>query len=447
MSAMRGRLGFSNESAETEPSITHGPVSKYQSTFMSVRALLLLFVVTAKLSCQVSVEVKTSKPDYLAGEAVFVVLEVRNVGTEPVAYWRCEAGVDLLVKGAKKKQVPNLWGCFAGEGGGVGCGTTSHPPFLEPGKTVTFQYLLKDYRLGPGRYELRAKGTAGVRWKQPQVIPSGASPPSPPQHKEGDAVEGAEFEVSLPLKISSGSLDDLQQAYAPLVTQADGHATDIFAMEQAREAIVEMAPEFLESTIAGFASPPRPTALAVKGLENIATPESRADLLKIYDSNPDPGLRARIVEALAKIGAPDDLQFLAGLLPASGAYADRSRGQWAALGLGHIGGDSVVAALASGFSGSDEEVRHAIVLALGNTESSSAVDSLIGMYSDGDDLVRNDVCSALSELTHRLWCDGSGSSVTTQQARWRKWWSSHKENAVIYGKDDCPSHLLELGAD
>jgi hypothetical protein len=35
---------------------------------------------------QVEVQVRTEKPQFLAGEPIFVIVEVKNVGTEQVAY-------------------------------------------------------------------------------------------------------------------------------------------------------------------------------------------------------------------------------------------------------------------------------------------------------------------------------------------------------------------------
>ena len=141
---------------------------------------------------------------------------------------------------------------------------------LAPNETVSFQYLLTDYRLPAGSYVLRAKGKAGVRWKYyPNLAPN--APPSPkPLHKEGDPVPGADFDISLPIIMRSASQQELQRAYAPYIIDAEGAGARTAEMQRAREAIAEMAPEFLEKTIAAFASGPTPTPnLAVKGLGQI----------------------------------------------------------------------------------------------------------------------------------------------------------------------------------
>ena|ERR1700730_2158388 len=114
--------------------------------------------------CQVAVKVKTNKPAYLVGEPVFIVLEAQNVGTEAVGYSYCDGRVDLTVDEVARRRIPNLWGCSAGIGGASSCGLDL-PPILAPGESITFHYLLKDYRLDAGQYVLHARGTAGIRWK------------------------------------------------------------------------------------------------------------------------------------------------------------------------------------------------------------------------------------------------------------------------------------------
>lgn len=424
---------------------------------MIARASLLILIFALRCFGQVSVEVKTSKPGYLVGEPVFVVVDVKNVGTEPVGYSGCDGHADLTVQNVDKKSEVNLWGCFSGVGGGIGCGI-DHPPLMKPGETVTFQYLLKDYRLGPGSYRLQAKGKAGVRWKTYGDARTNLNPsPAPPQHHEGEKVDGAEFDVVLPLTVSSGDAETLQAAYARYVAlaQPDGsdpsRPSDLSEMWRAREAIAEMAPEFLEKTIAGFASGPNPTPdLALKGLGQIPTSESRADLIKLYDSTQDTGLRSRIVEALAHIASPDELRFFAGMLPAGGDDAEKHIGEWSALGLGHIGGETAVEALADGFSGSTPSVRRAIAAALGNTRSSAAVPVLIGVYGNkayGDsDALNNQVCGALEELTHYIWCDGTGTETAALKASWQKWWTSRGPEIEMHGTDDCPNNSVGLPA-
>jgi len=409
-----------------------------------IRIGVLLLVLLAKGLCQVGVEVRTNKPAYLVGEPVFVIVEVRNIGSEAVGYSYCDGQLDLAVENAEKKHPPRLWGCGIGIGGGGACGI-DHPPMLAPNESISFQYLLKDYSLGAGNYVLRAKGKAGVRWKYYFSPATGALPSPPPQHKESDHVPGAAFDVSLPITLASGSEEELQRGYAPYVNDAESPGTGAAEMRRAREAIAEMAPEFLEKTIAGFATGPTPTpSLAVKGLGQIDRAESRADLIKLYDRSTDLNLRNQIVEALANLAKPDELRFFVELLPGRSTEIDDQIRQWAALGLGHIGGDLAARALAGGLPSPSSEVRLAVAAALGNTRSRAAAPLLIRMYGDNDTAVRNEVCWALIELTHRAWCDGSGTSVTVQQSRWLRWWKVNGARIALYGNDECPNFNAQL---
>jgi hypothetical protein len=256
---------------------------------------------------QVSVTLRTNKSQYLAGEPIFVVVEVKNSGTEAVGYSYCDGHIDLSVEHTEKKRRPNLWGCSAGGLGGMGCGI-DHPPMLAPGRSTSFQYLLKDYRLSPGAYTLHARGKAGVRWKSYSDYRTSAAPPPPPKHQEGDPVPDATFDVSSPIVLTSASQEELERAYAPYISDAEGFRTGTEEMRRAREAIAEMAPEFLEKTIAGFATAPiRTPELAVMGLRQIETPASRADLVMLYDNSSDLNLRSQIVQALAELGSHEQL--------------------------------------------------------------------------------------------------------------------------------------------
>ena len=125
---------------------------------------LLLLLAGTQAMAQVQVDVRLEKNRYLVGEPVVVLVDVHNIGDEAVGYSTCDGDVRLEVVGAERRVPPNIFGCFSGMGSGGGCGI-DHPPLLPPGQTTTFRYLLKDYDLRPGGYQLSASGKAGVRWK------------------------------------------------------------------------------------------------------------------------------------------------------------------------------------------------------------------------------------------------------------------------------------------
>jgi hypothetical protein len=384
--------------------------------------------------CQVQVTVQPEKPRYLVGEPVFVVALVKNVGTEPVGHSYCDGRVDVTVEGVQKRRAPNLGGCFSGGAGGGGCGI-DHPPLMKPGQTVSFRYLLKDYRLSAGNYVLHVSGKAGVRWKYYHYnLRPGDPPPPPPQHREVDPVEGATFTASLPITVEDGTDEELRARYAPYVADVSGYDPERRIL--ARQAVSEMAPPFLEKIILRIAGDQQyDSKLGVKGLGRIGTPESRADLIGLFDRTTDLSFRRDIVQALAESGTTTEIAFFASLLPGRSNELDDRVRVYAAWGLGRVGGDQAVQALIGAPKSPNQEVRFAVVVALGNTRSRSAVPALIRMYEDPE--ARGAVCGALLTITHYRWCDGAG-EVDSTVKHWQRWWTDHGAGLPLYGPDECP---------
>jgi hypothetical protein len=410
-------------------SIPQVRVEKCIMTIKLARLLFLLALSTASGFCQVSITVKLDQSEYLVGEPIFVIVDATNIGAEALGYSTGDGHADLTVPGGQHKQAPLLRGCYTGVGSGSG-GGIFHPPLIPPGQTVSFRYLLKGYRLRSGAYVLRANGKAGVRW----FFGAGRNSSPVSERKVGDPVEGATFDVSLSLSIREGTEDELRQRYVRYVNIAVSESGMSVPSREAREAIAEMAPPFLEKTILEFANQPETAALAVEGLGQIPTPASREDLVRLYDKSADLTLRAAIVEKLAGIATLAELPFFASLLPGRSSKLDDRIRVPAVLGIGRLGGEDAVKALQSAPASPNPEVRQTVALALGNTRSPAAVPILIEMYSD--EPVRNDVCGALATLTHYQWCDGGG-SVTETQAKWKEWWGSHASRLRLYGIDEC----------
>jgi hypothetical protein len=389
-----------------------------------------MFLLAVPAFCQVKVSVNLNRPEYLVDEPIFVTVDATNIGTEAIGYSACDGYANLTVPGGEQKKASQLRGCGAGaSGGGGGCGI-DHPPTMKPGQTVSFRYLLKGYRLQSGHYILRAKGKAGVRW----FFGFGRNASTDTGRKTGDPVDGAMFDVSLGLNIREGPEQLLLQRYARYIEEAAIGSEITERSLQAREAIAEMAPPFLEKTMLEFAKQPGSAPLAVQGLGQIATPESRVDLKHLFDKTSDSELRGLIVERLAAIGTNDELTFLSSLLR-NGDF-DAKVQVFSILGIGRLGGEAAVQILRTAPASPKQEVRQAAATALGNTRSPAAVPILITWYSD--ESVRNEICWALATLTHYQWCDGSG-TVLELKNRWRRWWRTHGSRIRLYGMDDCPA--------
>ena len=364
---------------------------------------------------QVQVDVRLDKPRYLVGEPVVVFVDVHNVGDEAIGYSTCNTNVRLEIVGTARRVPPNILGCFSGMGFDVGGGCGSEDGrALQPGQTTTFRYLLKEYDLRPGRHWLSASGKA-VR-----------------------GPVGAEFARTVSLRVVAGTERELRAAMAPLVADADGR--DPTRRHDAREAIIESAPPFLESLIARFAAENPNDTAAIDALGRIASIDSRLHLKELLHSSGEARSRPSIVLALARIGHRDDADFFAGVL--DDEMQDQTSRGYAALGLGRAGGDAAVQHLERALPAASPDQRPTIATALGNTRSRAAVPALIGMFDLGPSY--NDVCNALVTLTHRVWCDGSTENPAADQRRWRLLWQQNRATAPIFGSDRCPVETAGL---
>lgn len=211
------------------------------------------------------------------------------------------------------------------------------------------------------------------------------------------------------------------------------HGSDPDRRFEARAAIVETAHPFLAATIARIAEVDLSDRSAIDALGRIGNAESRSDLKRLFHASADPRRLSSIALALARIGHPGDMDFLVGVLQDPSAPEDTKR--YAAIGVGHIGGDQAVRHLEMALERATAETRPHITMALGSTRSRLAVPVLIRAF--GNRRTHSNVCSALITLTHRSWCDGTGDDVALQRI-WERWWSENESHVEIYGTDKCP---------
>src|SRR6476659_2163426 len=99
---------------------------------------VVLCLLATPAVAQVEVGVRTEKPSYLAGETVFILVDIRNVGDEPISY---DGGgilnpLSFVVANGNPKPVRSLSACGGIESGGA-MGGVDHPPMLQPGKQTT----------------------------------------------------------------------------------------------------------------------------------------------------------------------------------------------------------------------------------------------------------------------------------------------------------------------
>ncbi|PYP88480.1 MAG: hypothetical protein DMG65_15100 [Candidatus Angelobacter sp. Gp1-AA117] len=383
--------------------------------------LLVFFVHT--VAAQVSISARTDKTEYLVGEPVIVLIEVKNIGDTPLVYgFGCDHDVQIKIPGLATES-NDRYGCGRGVGGDS-CGGIDHPPQLQPGSSRIFRRLLQNYRLGPGNFVVKVSGKSEVSRL------SG----------KRDNIEGNTISASLPIFVRDGTDDELKKIYQPLVEAATCSLENLSYEElerasetryMARKAIAEMAPPFLFNLLRSFALDKHNWSEGIRGLARMNTAESRNMLVELYEQSTDLVFQHSVAYALMSIAHPAQLDFFAGLLHGDKAAKDRNIQSIAIEALGRIGGWRAVAAFKA-FHTDDAQLTNDLIYALGTTASQDAVPLLIKEYSAFNEGAP--ACEALTQLTHHDWC----AVPPSRRSRvWSKWWGTHQEQLHIYNKDDC----------
>ena len=282
-SRARARAGFSRHSHQSAkvapervgqpvyvppvPPQSPRPVRCHNVQTMKHLALILVLLATPAFA-QVQVDARLEKAQYLAGEPIVVVVDILNVGDEAVGYSRCDGDVTLTVIDVARRVLPNIVGCGTGIGFGSGRCGVDHPPLLAPGQRTSFNYVLREYDLGPGQYSLVASGKARVR------------------HRDTDPVPGAQFERTLSFTVVPGTDDELKRSFDRYISGA--HGSDPVRRFEARAAIVENPHPFLAATIARIAEVDVFDQSAIDALGRIGNAESRSDLKTLFHASAAP---------------------------------------------------------------------------------------------------------------------------------------------------------------
>ena len=393
---------------------------------------VILFVSASKpAAAQVRVDTRLEKARYLAGEPVFVIVDVTNSRAEPARAgetFPIRARVDLaLVDQPKRDLLKALTTCAPVASGTLaGFGSSAHAEQLPPDARTTLRYLLQGYDLPPGRYRLEATGRVDV----------GAQ----------DVTIGQSFD----LVVEEGGVEKLREAFAPYLAAADG--TDAQLRWEARRAILTAAPPFLEERIAQFTREGDlwgngNAPVGAEALARIGTPAARTVLQTLALESADPLLRDTFLSALASVATSHDQPFFAALLQ-DGSKPIAVR-RVAALGLGRIGSREAIDTLGRFMRNAERELLTFAFAGLANSRSRDAVPVLISTIDWAPDpYVRvggwrhefegGDVCDALLTLTHYRWCAGT-SDRTGRKQLWEQWWARNGATIRVYSNDTCPA--------
>jgi HEAT repeats len=391
---------------------------------------LLIFLTASTLSAHV-VEARftTAKTNFLVGEPIFVVLTLSNRGDNTV-WVNLKAPADLepqchdfamQVPGAEPARA---WGC----GFSISCGRGSHE--ISPGDSLTLRQLLNsEVRLQHlGSFAIHTRTTIEVLDQDSFTDRS---------------ID--EFEVSdtLSVNLQTGEENQLRAAFQPFVAELAGPQGP--KRWEAAEAIIEMAPPFLEDVLIELTTS-RHAYAAIGALGKINSLKAREVLASIARVNDDPGLRA---EAIRTLGQAKDESYLPLLLQLAQS-TDRADQINAAQAAGNLGGPAAVPPLAVLLSSPDRETRENITSGLGRTHAPQAVPILIGMLLDSDVRVRQNAVIGLGSLTHRAALDsGQWANVESLQSagavhqRWVRWWHSNGDSKVYSGSDCAPPESID----
>ena len=369
-----------------------------------------------------------SKETFLAGEPVFILLELHNSETKPLEIVAVTnsglcallMGLQVEVNGAKPRmyQAPYCQGGFVGSclGGVVELGSE---------ETHLQRYLLNDW------FDLEEAGIYSVRISQEL----GLRQPGDNQKTPLGRVEGR-----FSLSIVPATEPTLRQAYEPILRQLS--SSDPMLRYEARNIIATMAPPFLEDIIVGFgySSDPSEQSAAVTALERLNTPRSRTELARLARET-EGAVRQQAIFALGRIGNLAHLPLMQELASCEDRYVQHA----AIRSAGRVGGQDAVAFLRLLLRSDDPAVRHDAVFGLANTGSRDAVAAIIEMLQDPDPMVRQSATIALPGITHRSVPGDMQDRAKAKEAarRWARWWVLNWDKAEVFGPTDC-GPVLEL---
>ena len=368
-----------------------------------------------------------SKASYLAGEPVFLLFTVKNIGSLPVTVRTADplgfcGGYDFKLQGAIDRDARNCQGTgFAGD-------CLSGDVVLAPGEARTDRILLN------ARYDLRQPG------RYPMHVAHSL--------KYGAAGEGLDalelngihqdFRDQLEIVIEPSQPDDLKPEFAEYSRQLD--SSDPQTKLEAEKIIAYLAPPFMEATILRMLDTPALQSYGVEGLRNLETPSAHRALASFVKNTPPTdalGVYQSALRFLGEIGDSSDVPLLVGVARAS---APDSFNRGAALeSAGKAGGAAAIPALVAELKDPSIDTQQDAVRALYLTGSRSAVPVLISLLPSREWRVSLTAESGLEVLTHRSGASTKlmGPPPPDTYLKWVRWWKADGRTASIFKADQC----------
>jgi len=374
------------------------------------------------LGQQVTARYFPEKQHYLVGEPISVVFEIVNNSSRAVEitgsncrYFRSN---EFEVDGASPKRPIELYGCaekiIAGS-----C--------LQSVRKIQPHSRFRDRLLLEGAFELNSPRTHHIRAKHAtRVDKRGAD--------DGVDLSGAsEFDVDL----RAPKPGELETAYQPFFEGLTSR--DPLVQHLAASAVVQNPPSFAETVILKFADDLSVSSLlahdAVDGLQRLATPAARRKLLEMASTTASEFVRQPAIEALGKIGNPEDCEAMLAIAGASKNYTQ----SLTYIVAGRICKERALLPLTSLVGAGDSQLLVGVTGGLVNTSSRNAVPPLITLLQNPDPGTRRNAEAGLATLTHRKSGYGIEEEAAANQSHteWLKWWSVNATTAPLYGSDQC----------
>jgi len=414
-------------------------VEKRGSEVGRLRAANILFsaliaspvLVSCPCAAQLEGGFSLSKPTYLAGEPVFLIFKVKNVGEVPVRIRTADPHSFCSNYHFEIKDVPDRWALpCGGEGRGGSC--ISGAEILPPGRSHTDRILLNvpyDLRR-PGTYSLHA--TYRLKY-------------GPAEENLSTLEQSAtfqDFQSQEQLVIEPSQSDELQSGFAEYLQELD--SADAHTKIEAAKVIGYLAPRFLEPTILKMLDTPLLQGFAVEGLRNLGTPSAHQALADFVKNSPPTNVVGPYQDALLYLGEIGDAGDVPILLAAARANTPDSFSRMLAIhSAGMAGGATAVQALETELSDPSIDTKQAAVRALYMTGSRTAVPVLIGLLRSREWRVSLTAEYGLEVLTHRSGAkrDSMNPPPPDTYLKWMRWWNTDGQTATIYKTDQCGETL------
>ena len=361
------------------------------------------------------------KDEYLAGEPMYVLFEMTNVGKEAVQF---AAASDPYIEVCSGYQIEVTRGgagqqaSCAVEKAGEDCVTENE--MLAPGES-RHRLILVNYA-----HDVSKMGSYEIHAVEAFKYGVGA--------ETLNAMEGKEFRVEarIPIRVIKGESESLKSIYQVYVRNLQSQDDEI--QREAERAIVSGAPPWLEDTIVAMVGRYTSRELALLGLRNLNTARSREELGKIVQNSSELTQENEMaVKYLAQLG---DKKYFPMLLELA-KKVSANEGREYVLAAAKLGGDDAVPFLRELLSSADANARANGLVGLEKTGSRAAVPLLIEALKDPNADLGKLALSGLTGLTHRSVEGAKNDPPAEEYGAWSKWWAANGETAEVYGPREC----------